>query len=207
MHLLSNCDLLSQRTLYRHHFPGNYRHFSSRRRVRGAVNMGGRSKNTLAIHYFFYRRGILVRKDPLGRGARKGRSRCLSQNRAHTKRVVQQRALLRRLLRRVLETASRRFLEGFLEGVLQCVLQGGRVLRRCSKKGLSAFRRRKYAFSRVRPLWCAPYRKEPTQKVWTRSRTVYVCVDSRFVVGSPFLLFKIPEFKACRDTGIIPCPI
>ena len=53
---------------------------------------------------------------------------------------------------------SRRFfLEGFLEGVLQWVLEGGkvlrRVLRRGSKKGLSrkALRRRKHAFSRVRP--------------------------------------------------------
>ena len=34
-------DLLSRRTLCGHHFPGNYRHFSSQRRVHGVVNLGG----------------------------------------------------------------------------------------------------------------------------------------------------------------------
>ena len=34
-------DLLSRRTLCGHHFPGNYRHFSSQRRVDGVLNLGG----------------------------------------------------------------------------------------------------------------------------------------------------------------------
>ena len=32
-------DLLSWRTLCGHHFPGNYRHFSSQRRVHGVLNL------------------------------------------------------------------------------------------------------------------------------------------------------------------------
>ena len=45
--------------------------------------------------------------------------------------------LLRRVLRSVLETAFEKVLKGFLEGVLQWVLEGGRVLEKGSKKGLS----------------------------------------------------------------------
>ena len=41
MNLLSPCDLLSRRTLCRHPFPGNSRHFPSQRRVPGIVNLGG----------------------------------------------------------------------------------------------------------------------------------------------------------------------
>ena len=41
VNLLSHCDLLSWRTLCGMHFPENYRHFSSQRRVRGVGNMGG----------------------------------------------------------------------------------------------------------------------------------------------------------------------
>ena len=66
--LLSPCDLLSRRTLCGHHFPGNYRHFPSPRRVRVVVNLGGvvktlrRSNSTIfAIVVVF-----LVRKGPLG---------------------------------------------------------------------------------------------------------------------------------------------
>ena len=77
VNLLSHCDLLSWRTLCRHHFPGNYRHFSSRRRICGVVNMGGvvktlrRSKFTiLAIVVVF-----LVRKGPLGISGRFGAER------------------------------------------------------------------------------------------------------------------------------------
>ena len=39
--LLSHSDLLSRRTLCRHHFPGNCRHFSSQRRVHSVVTLGG----------------------------------------------------------------------------------------------------------------------------------------------------------------------
>ena len=38
--LVRRGDLLSRRTLCGRHFPGNYRHFSSPRRVRGVVNWG-----------------------------------------------------------------------------------------------------------------------------------------------------------------------
>ena len=48
LNLLSHCDSLSPRTLCGHHFPVNYRHFSSQRRVCGIVNFGGRSQNTTA---------------------------------------------------------------------------------------------------------------------------------------------------------------
>ena len=41
VNLLSHCDLSPRRTLCGHHFPGNYRNFSSQRSVRGVVNMGG----------------------------------------------------------------------------------------------------------------------------------------------------------------------
>ena len=47
VNLLSHCDLPSRRTLFGHHFPGNYRHFPSRRRVHGVVNMGGGVVKTL----------------------------------------------------------------------------------------------------------------------------------------------------------------
>ena len=39
--LVRRGDLLSRRTLCGHHFPGNFRHFSSQRRVHGVVNLGG----------------------------------------------------------------------------------------------------------------------------------------------------------------------
>ena len=67
--LLSHCDLLSRHTLCGHHFPGNYRHFPSQRRVRGVVSMGGvvktlrRSKNTIFTIVVVF----LVRKGPLGK--------------------------------------------------------------------------------------------------------------------------------------------
>ena len=66
--LVRRGDLLSRRTLCGHHFPGNYRHFPSLRRVRIVVNLGGvvktlrRSKFTIfAIVVVF-----LVRKGPSG---------------------------------------------------------------------------------------------------------------------------------------------
>ena len=39
--LVRRGDLLSQHSLCGHHFPGNYRHFSSPRRVHGVVNLWG----------------------------------------------------------------------------------------------------------------------------------------------------------------------
>ena len=39
--LVRRGDLLSRRVLCGHHFPGNYRHFCSQRRVRGVLNLGG----------------------------------------------------------------------------------------------------------------------------------------------------------------------
>ena len=67
--LVRRGDSLSQRSLCGHDFPGNYRHFSSPRRVHGVVNLGGvvktlrRSKFTIfAIVVVF-----LVRKGPLGK--------------------------------------------------------------------------------------------------------------------------------------------
>ena len=39
--LVRRGDLLWRRTLCGHHFPGNFRHFSSPRRVHGVVNLGG----------------------------------------------------------------------------------------------------------------------------------------------------------------------
>ena len=66
--LVHRGDLLSRRSLCGHDFPGNYRHFSSPRRVHGVVNLGGvvktlrRSKFTIfAIVVVF-----LVWKGPLG---------------------------------------------------------------------------------------------------------------------------------------------
>ena len=66
--LVRRGDLLSRCSLCGHDFPGNYRHFSSPRRVDGVVNLGGivktlrRSKFTIfAIVVVF-----LVRKGPLG---------------------------------------------------------------------------------------------------------------------------------------------
>ena len=38
--LVRRGDLLSRCTLRGHHFPGNYRHFPSQRRVYGVVNLG-----------------------------------------------------------------------------------------------------------------------------------------------------------------------
>ena len=49
VNLISHCNVLSRRNSCGHHFPRNYRHVSSRRRVRGVVNMGGGgSKKTTA---------------------------------------------------------------------------------------------------------------------------------------------------------------
>ena len=39
--LVRRGDLLSRHTLCGHRFPGNYRHFSSQRRVHGVLNLGG----------------------------------------------------------------------------------------------------------------------------------------------------------------------
>ena len=39
--LVQRGDLLSRRTLWGRHFPVNYRHLSSPRRVHGVVNLGG----------------------------------------------------------------------------------------------------------------------------------------------------------------------
>ena len=39
--LVRRGDLLSRRTLCGHHFPGNYRHYSSQSRVDGVLNLGG----------------------------------------------------------------------------------------------------------------------------------------------------------------------
>ena len=64
--LVRRGDLLLRRTLCGHHFPGNYRHVSSPRRVRNVVNLGGRIKKHcgVVIHFFCYRRSIFVRKGP-----------------------------------------------------------------------------------------------------------------------------------------------
>ena len=50
---------------------------------------------------------------------------------------MQQRTLLRRVLRRLLETGFEKVLRRVLRRCLAVCLQGGRVLRRGSKKGLS----------------------------------------------------------------------
>ena len=42
--LVRRGDLLSRRSLCRPDFPGNYRHFTSSRRVHGVVNLGGVAK-------------------------------------------------------------------------------------------------------------------------------------------------------------------
>ena len=39
--LVRRVDLLSRRALRGHHFPGNYRHLSSQRKVHGVLNLGG----------------------------------------------------------------------------------------------------------------------------------------------------------------------
>ena len=73
--LVRRADLLSRRALCGHHFPGNYRRFSSPRRVCGAENLsGGRSKKRygLVIHYFCYRRSIFCMEGSFGK---LGRSR------------------------------------------------------------------------------------------------------------------------------------
>ena len=54
--LVRRGDLLSQRTLCRHHFPGNYRHFSSQRRVHGVVNLGGVVKTLRRSNSLFFRK-------------------------------------------------------------------------------------------------------------------------------------------------------
>ena len=46
--LVRQGDLLSRRTLCGHHFPGNYRDFSSQRRAPRRRKFGGRSNNTTA---------------------------------------------------------------------------------------------------------------------------------------------------------------
>ena len=79
MTLLSHCDSLLRRALCGHHLPGNYRHFSSQRRVHGVVELGGvvktpRSSNSL----FFYRRSIFSTEGSFGKtcleSGRKARS-------------------------------------------------------------------------------------------------------------------------------------
>ena len=66
--LLSLCDLLSRRTLCGHHFPGNYRHFPSPRRVRGVVNLGGVVKTLRRSNSLFlcYRRSIFSTEGSFG---------------------------------------------------------------------------------------------------------------------------------------------
>ena len=62
--LVRRGDLLSRRTLCGHRFPGNYRRFSSQRRVHGVANVGGvvktlRCSNSLFLlsaQYFSYGR-------------------------------------------------------------------------------------------------------------------------------------------------------
>ena len=64
--LLSDCDVPSRRTLCRHHFPGNYRHFSSQRRVRGVENMGDVVKTLPHSNSSFcHRRSSFSTKGPL----------------------------------------------------------------------------------------------------------------------------------------------
>ena len=52
--LVRRGDLLSRRSLCRHDFPGNYRHFSSSRRVHGVVNLGGVVKTLLRSNSLFF---------------------------------------------------------------------------------------------------------------------------------------------------------
>ena len=48
--LVRRGDLLSRRALCGHHFPWNYRHFSSQRRVRAVLNLGAlRRSNSLYL--------------------------------------------------------------------------------------------------------------------------------------------------------------
>ena len=69
--LLSPCDLLSRGPLCRRHFPGNYRHFPSPRRVRVVVNLGGVVKTLRRSNSLFFAIVIvfLVRKGPSGLGS------------------------------------------------------------------------------------------------------------------------------------------
>ena len=67
VNLLSRCDLLSWPTLCGHHFPGNYRHFSSQRRVCGVVNTGGVLKIQWRSNLlFFYRRSTFSTEGSFG---------------------------------------------------------------------------------------------------------------------------------------------
>ena len=52
--LVRRDDLLSRRTLCGHHFPGNYRHFSSQRRAHGVVNLGGVVKTLRRSNSLFF---------------------------------------------------------------------------------------------------------------------------------------------------------
>ena len=61
---LSHSDLLSRCALCGHHYPGNYMHFSSQRRVHSVVNMGGvvkkklRCSNSLSCSVFSTARSL-----------------------------------------------------------------------------------------------------------------------------------------------------
>ena len=71
VNLLSHCDLLSRRAFRGHHFPGNYRHFSLRKkRDQGVLNTGAvvktlRRSNSLNLAIVV---ALLVRKGPLLEG-------------------------------------------------------------------------------------------------------------------------------------------
>ena len=71
--LVRRGPLLSRRVLCGHHFPGNYRHFSSQRRVRGVLNLGGvvktlRRSNSL---YLLSRRSNFSTEGSFGWAAKK----------------------------------------------------------------------------------------------------------------------------------------
>ena len=67
--LVRRGDLLSRRALCGHHFPGNYRHFPSQRRVHSVVNLGGVVKTLRRSNFTIFAIVVafLVRKGPLGK--------------------------------------------------------------------------------------------------------------------------------------------
>ena len=52
--LVRRGDLLSRRALCGHQFPGNYRHFSSQRRVHTVLNLGGVVKTLRRSNSLFF---------------------------------------------------------------------------------------------------------------------------------------------------------